>query len=186
MENRGRGEPTSSAPESHASESAQQVMAEDSLTKTITRHSCESFAKWNPDTFSWRTHHCFLFEDYPEFSGKWPRWGSMQGGECWALTMPDFLISATASGEYLPTPSGTSNHGKNHVSGRLDEWGGSGNIWRKTEIGKLHCPRFEEWMMGWPDQWTALMPLETDKFLSVWLSHGKSLTEEIDDLLSEK
>ena len=24
----------------------------------------------------------------------------------------------------LPTPSGTSNHGKNHVAGRLDEWGG--------------------------------------------------------------
>jgi hypothetical protein len=24
----------------------------------------------------------------------------------------------------LPTPSGTSNHGKNHVAGRIDEWGG--------------------------------------------------------------
>ena len=57
----------------------------------------------------------------------------------------------------LPTPSGTSNHGKNHVAGRMDEWGGSSNPFRGTPIGKLHCPSFEFWMMGIPAAWASLM-----------------------------
>lgn len=57
----------------------------------------------------------------------------------------------------LPTPSGTSNHGKNHVAGRLDEWGGSGNPWRGRSIGKLHLPSFEAWIMGIPVAWVPLM-----------------------------
>jgi hypothetical protein len=57
----------------------------------------------------------------------------------------------------LPTPSGTSNHGKNHVAGRLDEWGGSSNPFRGTLIGKLHSPSFEFWMMGIPVAWASLM-----------------------------
>jgi hypothetical protein len=61
----------------------------------------------------------------------------------------------------FPTPSGTSNHGRNHVSGRLDEWGGSSNPFRGTNIGKTHSPAFELWMMGFPAEWGQLMPLET-------------------------
>ena len=57
----------------------------------------------------------------------------------------------------LPTPSGTSNHGKNHVAGRLDEWGGSSNPFRGTDIGGLHSPSFEAWMMGIPVAWVPLM-----------------------------
>ena len=61
----------------------------------------------------------------------------------------------------LPTPSGTSNHGMNHVSGRLDEWGGSSNPFRGTPLGKVHCAPFELWVMGYSDAWGRLMPLET-------------------------
>jgi hypothetical protein len=60
----------------------------------------------------------------------------------------------------LPTPSGTSNHGRNHVSGRLDEWGGNSNPFRGTEDGKLHCAPFELWMMGFSDAWRQQMPRE--------------------------
>lgn len=60
----------------------------------------------------------------------------------------------------LPTPSGTSNHGKNHVHGRLDEWSGSTNPFRGTSLGRVHCPGFELYMMGFPDWWRLLMPLE--------------------------
>lgn len=76
------------------------------------------------------------------------------------------LISALrASGRHtsgsvsggLPTPSGTSNHGKNHVAGRLDEWGGSSNPFRGTCLGKVHSPSFEAWMMGIPVAWVPLM-----------------------------
>lgn len=63
-----------------------------------------------------------------------------------------------ASSGRLPTPSGTSNHGVNHVAGRLDEWGGSSNPFRGTSLGRVHCPAFEFWVMGYPETWTQLMP----------------------------
>jgi hypothetical protein len=64
----------------------------------------------------------------------------------------------------LPTPSGTSNHGKNHVAGRLDEWGGSSNPFRGTSLGKVHCPAFEFWVMGYGEAWARLMQLATQSF----------------------
>jgi len=70
---------------------------------------------------------------------------------------------ATGSG-LLPTPSGTSNHGKNHVAGRLDEWGGSSNPFRGTPLGRVHSPAFEFWMMGYPAVWRQLMPPEIPSF----------------------
>lgn len=132
----------------------------------------ESFAKLDRSLCLWKTPHCFDLAGLNEFLETWPQWGMMRGGECWELTMPVLSIPEPGCGYLLPTPSGTSNHGKNHVSGRLDEWGGSGNPWRGTEIGKLHCPRFEEWLMDWPDQWTELTPYETAKFQQWLRSHG--------------
>jgi len=62
---------------------------------------------------------------------------------------------------FLPTPCGTSNQGRNHVVGRLDEWGGSANPFRGTNLGKQRCASFEEWMMGFPIGWTELTQSET-------------------------
>jgi hypothetical protein len=122
-----------------------------------------SLAKYNHATRLWKTAQCSLFEDLEPSLETWPRWGLMLDGECWALETSAMITCEKESG-LLPTPSGTSNHGKNHVSGRLDEWGGSSNPFRKTEIGKVHCAGFEEWMMGWPVQWTGLTPLGMDRF----------------------
>lgn len=69
--------------------------------------------------------------------------------------MPPFAAIGFGS---LPRPSGTSNHGRNHVAGRLDEWGGSSNPFRGTSLGKVHCPAFELWVMGYLDAWAQLMP----------------------------
>lgn len=69
-------------------------------------------------------------------------------------------IDVTGFGS-LPTPSGTSNHGKNHVAGRIDEWGGSSNYFRGKEGGNEHLPGFELWTMGFPDAWRQLMPPAT-------------------------
>ncbi len=60
-----------------------------------------------------------------------------------------------------PTPSGTSNHGKNHVVGRLDEWGGSSNPFRGTNLARVRCVSFELWMMGFPTEWPQRMPRGT-------------------------
>lgn len=100
-----------------------------------------------------------------------PHWGTMLGGECWGLTTSASCIRENGCGSLLPTPSGV-NGGVNHIAGRLDEWGGSSNPFRKTEIGSVHCPRFEEWMMGWPETWGALTGFEMDKY-QLWLQmHG--------------
>lgn len=96
-----------------------------------------------------------------------PHWGTMLGGECWGLTTSASCIRESGCGSLLPTPSGV-NGGVNHIAGRLDEWGGSSNLFRKTEIGGVHCPRFEEWMMGWPETWGALTGFEMDKY-QLWL-----------------
>ena len=39
--------------------------------------------------------------------------------------------------------------------------------------GPDYCPELSEWAMGWPVGWTALEPLETDKFQQWLLSHGE-------------
>jgi hypothetical protein len=78
----------------------------------------------------------------------------------------------TESGYSLLTPSGCRS-GKNHVGGRLDEWGGKSNPWRGTDIGKTSSPAFEEWVMGWPEQWTELTRYETAKFQEWSKLHGR-------------
>jgi len=120
----------------------------------------ESLATYDQIGSCWRTCQPFLTGDTDEFSGRWPRSGMMRSGTAYRLDTLAHRTDATAYG-MLPTPSGTSNHGKNHVSGRLDEWGGSSNPFRGTELGKIHSPRFEEWMMGAPDRWTELTSAET-------------------------
>jgi len=131
----------------------------------------ELSVKSNHDTPSLRTHQCSLLEDSPQSLPTLTRWGSMRNGVV-SERMP--LVrhtSAKGSGSSLPTPSGCRS-GKNHVAGRLDEWGGSSNRWRGTEIGKLHLPPFEEWVMGWPVQWTELTQSAMVRFRQWQQQHG--------------
>ena len=64
----------------------------------------------------------------------------------------------------FPTP--TAMTGNN--SGRLDEWGGSGNPYKGTEQGKQQLnPDWVEWLMGFPRGWTSLEVLE-DMIWTEW------------------
>jgi hypothetical protein len=136
----------------------------------------ELWAKYDPATCSWRTLQPSLLADSDELSPTWPRSGMTADGLCWALPMLGRRTSETDSGLW-PTPSGTSNHGKNHVAGRLDEWGGSSNPLRGSEIAGVRCASFEEWMMGWTTGWTALTPYETDRSPSAPQPLGECLQE---------
>ena len=69
----------------------------------------ESWVKWCPDSSSWRTRQCSLLGGLESFSGTWPRWGTMRGGECWALTTPEHPISGIESGSWLATPTAKAN-----------------------------------------------------------------------------
>ena len=118
-----------------------------------------SLARFDQAGLLLKTSRCSDQGASTPFSGPWPRSGMMRNGIVYQLPTLARLIRGTEFG-LLPTPSGTSNHGKNHVSGRMDEWGGSSNPFRGTLIGKIHSPRFEEWMMGYPDRWTELTASE--------------------------
>jgi hypothetical protein len=136
------------------------------LAKALDQDYTERFyaplAWFDQNNCSWKTYQRSLVTDWEPYSQTWPRWGSMRNGVVYEHQMLERHITETDGG-YLPTPSGTSNHGKNHVSGRLDEWGGSSNPWRGTEIGKVHCAAFEEWMLGLPFKWTELTEYEMPK-----------------------
>jgi len=63
-----------------------------------------SFAKYNPDSCSWKTAQCSLLVDSDEFSETWPRWGSMRNMECFPAKMPAAFTYESESGLSLPTP----------------------------------------------------------------------------------
>ena len=107
-------------------------------------------------------------------SKKLPKSGMMRNGILYELPELEHPIKENGS-SLLPTPSGTSNHHKNHVVGRLDEWGGSSNPFRGTQTGKVRCARFEEWMMGLPMGWTELIPSEMQSYLSKSTRSSKRL-----------
>ena len=70
-----------------------------------------SFAKWDRELSSLKTQQTSLTGDSEEYSGTWPRWGSMRNGECWersTLEPPHhrerIWILAYASGFRLERP----------------------------------------------------------------------------------
>jgi hypothetical protein len=129
-----------------------------------------SFAKYDPDSSSWKTRQHLLTEGSAEFSATWPEWGSMRDGECSDLTMLAPITAANGPGSW-PTPC----HGSSHWGGTFQEVGGSGNKLRKSPIGKLYVnPDFWESLMGWPIGWTGTAPLATAKTLEWQQQYGKS------------
>lgn len=98
----------------------------------------------------------FLTGSWTQRSATWRLSATPGGRPLLSLRLPLGPFTGVTGSGFLPTPSGTSNHGKNHVMGRLDEWGGSSNPWRGTMTGKICSPSFEEWMMGYPIGFTVL------------------------------
>jgi len=58
----------------------------------------ESLAKYDHNTFSWKTPRCLLPEESTSYSGTWPKWGSMRNGELFRRQMPGQITSGKESG----------------------------------------------------------------------------------------
>jgi len=127
-----------------------------------------SFAKYDPSTHSLRTPQCSLFEDSTEYCATLPRWGSMRTGECWEQTMLEQSINATESGLW-PTPTTPSGGGNCGGSGAYKNALKNG-----THIPHSINPNLYEWLMGWPQGWTDLKPLEMGRFPYVLPQLGES------------
>ena len=127
-----------------------------------------SFAKYDHATHSLRTPQCSLFEDSTEYCATLPRWGSMRTGECWEQTMLEQSINATESGLW-PTPTTPSGGGNCGGSGAYKNALKNG-----THIPHSINPNLYEWLMGWPQGWTDLKPLEMDKYRCALPQLGES------------
>jgi len=159
MENPGEEKSTSSAVDFHVKISVQQEKESESMEsdQDSGKKCFASFAKWDQDSYLWKTPQTSLLGDLEQFSETWPQWGLMQDGECLEQVMLGPNTRGTESGLW-PTP--TTPTGGGNV-------GGSGAyrnaILRGTHIPRSINPNLYEWLMGWPQGWTALEPLEMDK-----------------------
>jgi hypothetical protein len=172
-------------------EEAQELMEPDQECGSTWR---ELLAKYDQDSSTWKIPHSSLLEDSIEFSGTWPRWGSMHDGVSYRQQTLVHHTKETGSGLWA---SPNSRHWKDSGPsqgkrkspnlGTQVHWptprtkgmcGGSGawnQLNKATTLeearqmgagngGQLNPP-WVEWLMGWPPGWTDLKPLGTDRFL---------------------
>lgn len=133
-----------------------------------------SWAKYDPATCLWKTRQCSLLGDSDEFSGIWPRWGTMRSGECWERQTWERRTARETEFGLWPTPRATDgDKGTRTAEGAARELARGKNVDLGVFIGGGPVnPQLSEWLMGWPIGWTGCEPLETDKSPSVQPRHG--------------
>jgi hypothetical protein len=164
----------------HAKTLAQQEKAQESTGSDL---ACGekwqgSFAKYDPNTHSLRTHQCSLLEDLTESCQTLPAWGLMRDGECWEQPTLG-LVTIDKEFGYWPTPTATDwkATGKLQTLKRQGVSDGTGHQNRPqyhyARKYNMKMPLVaSEILMMWPLEWTDLKPLETDKFQEWQQQHG--------------
>ena len=121
----------------------------------------ESLVKFDLDSCSWKTLRCLWDEALPWSWATLPSWGLMRGGLVFQPEMLERPISESASG-FWATPQ--ASDGRRVISGFGSNLRNGKNL---PELGTAEGwinPELSEWLMGWPQGWSDLKPLETDKF----------------------
>lgn len=136
------------------------------------------FARWNPITSSWKTPQVCLMGDLEMFSEIWPHSGLMLNGACY-LRAPLALHTHETACSSLPTVTKSDGTGQAAIltdameffsdqNGKPRRIAPSGSTWSaglsrlmKMATGGNLQPRFAEWMMGFPIDWTELERSET-------------------------
>jgi len=155
-------------------------------------------AKFDPDSYSWKTAQCSFIEELGECLETFPASGMTRNGLLWEQMRSERPTKGIERGLWR-TPdtgggaSGLLKKGQNHRKNgqpiqirlvdqvnnprlwptpvaRMYKDGGSPAEYARNEIplaaqvgGPLN-PEWVEWLMGWPQEWTDLKPLATDKF----------------------
>ncbi len=149
------------------------------------------FAKYDHASCSWRTAQGSLLEGWAEFSGTWPRSGTVWNGMCSERITLAPRTAGSASG-CLPTPTAQANM----FCPSMRKWPAHARLWptpvasdatrgrvirgRAAQggpslgevLGGKQNPMWIEWLMGWPMGWTAIEPLATDRFRRWQRAHG--------------
>ena len=74
-------------------------------------NSLESFARWDPDTLSWKTYQRSLIEEWATLSEPWPRSGMTASGTAYRLPPLVRPIDATECSLFA-TPTATGPKGR--------------------------------------------------------------------------
>lgn len=141
----------------------------------------ELSVKYDLNSSSWKTHRYSENEVLQWSSVTLPKWGMMRGGECWEVDSSNIPPSFGKGCGWLPAPM--REDGCAGASERVQQNGKFWNLrdWyhnymtlgKPKPLTRYRNARFWEYLMGWVDNWTALRPLEMDKFQSWLQQHGK-------------
>ena len=148
--------------------------------------SCESLARWDPASSSWRMSQATFGWDSTEFSETLPTSGSMRSGALYGRPMLERLTEGSGSSCW-PTATTQDNA---QVAGQYATNGttlaGAARVWlglhaqRMTGPGLnpasgpcVLSPRFVEWLMGYPRGWTASAPSATPSSPSKPRTHSE-------------
>ena len=150
---------TWSVVDSPASHTALPESVAQAVMSAISGEKCgESFAMLGPDG-SWLKMYQGYYQvrmdgTSEEFSGTWPRSGTMRAGSCYPL--PPLALRTEENGCLLwPTP--TANDAKNATCPQSQKNRDSipGALIRAGQAGPVN-PTWVEWLMGFPLGWTGL------------------------------
>lgn len=178
-EENGQAESTSFQADSLARTSVKPVKGQELMESEVDSGlKCSGwFAKWDRDSCLWRIPQCSLLAGSDVFLETWPRWGSMRSGVCWEVIQEDFARTANVSGCSLMRPIASDAIRQkfkwkhlvriDHPDGNLSE-----------QLARVHglglTPLAAEILMSWPETWTDLKPLATDKFQQWQRQHLES------------
>ena len=117
----------------------------------------EWFAKWEPDTSSWKTSQGSVLTGWELFSESWPAMGVLANGRAYQLPILELGTFAIVGGLF-PTPTATEWKGapKNRFRGS-PHWRGvrtSESLRRCETDPPLVHPSYAEALMGYPTGWT--------------------------------
>ena len=84
------------------------------------KSSFGSFARFDHDSSSWKTHQLSLLGELTQYSATWPRWGSMRNGVCWARPM---LVRRTNGSEYGLWQTPVADDACNRKAGKFNSRG---------------------------------------------------------------
>jgi hypothetical protein len=109
------------------------------------------FARFDRESFSWRTSQTCWLSGLTEFSQTWPRSGMTRNGIAYELPVLDCLTAVTAFG-LLPTPTASDFKGGHH-SGRFSEL--KHYLLQKFRMKYPPLSLLTD-MMGFPEGWCEL------------------------------
>lgn len=119
-----------------------------------------------------------VFGDSAEFSGTWPKWGMMRNGVSWEVRPSNIQSSVKGYGFWGSITSSMDLELRKFTKQQILKASFGAQKRRITYQMLKHHGLYPtvsllQSLMGWPQNWTKLEPLATDKFQQWRQQHGR-------------